>query len=506
MGDVIGMEGWKHRRRGRPGPDLTAEQNAELRRQAEEKVDHDRQALASETRGKLEHAKLNAADREALARNLWHLIERAKKAGIQKRQITETAHLGDGISSKRLDRYTLRDGMESGQREMRLSNLAAKSEIYLRLAEAAAGLANWNADDAVLDLVAGSSLSARSKGKSSHVPEEYVHLNGLLQTLCRWVQQRSDIERILTLAERQSISGSVGHWSKDSAEYYLSGFETPSVKLGYLKCNPISDSLGSFLPLLEAEITDHSGETVSGQIAVAASVHLCLARWHGATTLRPYFGFAPALVHRLIPDGSSEPAPLHFRDPTVVDISSVSDSGEILGHFVDIEENFKVRVSAEEVQNHDMYDAVTEIGMYYADVDENLRQWFTIVIEANADSIFEIFGKYQPVLMRGEWLCHGDTPTECLDPGAAALERVLIAPDQVPRKISKPEYQFTQVPIEPEGGWLRPTIGPIEELWINSTEWCDSLGLFIDDLQLQAKRATVDTRALYAMDSPPIDT
>ncbi len=157
MVEVIDMERWRQRRSRSSGQDTTPEQRATLRRQNEELERQQIEALATEMREKLGRAKLQPADREVLASNLWRSIQKARAAGVMKREITHRAGLGDGASSKRLDCYTLPEGLKPAVREKRLDKLAKKSRRYLQLVEATAELANWKNDKAVLELTSGSS-------------------------------------------------------------------------------------------------------------------------------------------------------------------------------------------------------------------------------------------------------------------------------------------------------------------------------------------------------------
>lgn len=507
MVEVIDMERWRQRRSRSSGQDTTPEQRATLRRQNEELERQQSEALAMEMREKLGDAKLQPADREVLASNLWRFIQKARAYGVMKRQITHRAGLGDGASSKRLDLYTLPEGFKAAVREKRLDKLAKKSRRYLQLVEATAELANWKKDKAVLELISGSSLDAASRNEgTTDVPTEYIRLNGLLQKLCRWAVHNSDIEQCWELAEKQFITGCVDHWYKNEEEHDLNGFEAPSVRLGYLKGDVISsgDNVPDFSPL-NAEIRDQSGQTYPTRVIVGASVHLCLARWSRVPSLRPFFGFAPALLHLPPDDRHSYRLPPGLNNTTVIENFTVNETGESACQLVAQHDGVEIGVTAEEVRRRGAFNYLMEFDVYRREISEYHWRYFWTVLEASAHSLYEIFGQAEPFLIRGEWLNFGDAPTECLETAAAALQRALTAPEEVLWRAQRPVSRSDQIPSEPEGGWPRSPIGPVEELWINAMSWRHSLGHFIEKLQTQARDATLRAMAVYDLTPPSSD-
>jgi hypothetical protein len=210
------------------------------------------------------------------------------------------------------------------------------------LAQACAKRAKLDENDTILLLVAGSSYD--DPDMSSDVPDEYWPLARKLDDLCEKIARDYDLDSLWTLAERHHVTECIGHWKKDAEWHYYNGFEAPSVRLGFVAAHLKDPELVPGTLRLRCTMYEQSGGCEIGRVVVAASVHLCLARWADASKVSPFLGFAPALIHTL----GDEAKPIASLSPAANLVTDViqDDHGDVLGKVVRNDRVLKVEVAA----------------------------------------------------------------------------------------------------------------------------------------------------------------
>ncbi len=113
------------------------------------------------------------SERRTVARNLWLLLASIEKGpdGISKAEVLKAAgKAAAGDSTKHLARYALPPGLPEAEELKRTGQLVQKIRIYVAIAKKAAELAKRDPDDALLQLLQGSSYLAEELAAASDDP------------------------------------------------------------------------------------------------------------------------------------------------------------------------------------------------------------------------------------------------------------------------------------------------------------------------------------------------
>lgn len=500
MGDIIEMNapgrlGEIDRRQGKSTHDLE-----DQLRKIEEQRQEERTAAALAIGDRLKSDKLGLEDAAILARNLSRIFDDAKARGVMKHEICGEVGMGAEGSSKRLETYILPDRLQGERREKRIDRLTRKSRRYLKLAQACAKLGRMDERDTILSLVDGSSYDDLEEASLSlHVPSEYWSLARTLEAGCKSIARRYALDQIWTLAERHHVTDCVGHWKKDAEWHYYNGFEAPSIRLGYIAGHLTGKNLVHGVLPLRCKILESNDYCKISRVMIAASVHLCLAKWASATAVSPFLGFAPALLQ--MPDGELPvgTALSQLQRADLVTQITVDERGNLLGLIESLAGNLNVEVAARDLAHPGIHEEVELLVGWHAGLNAVPWVWLPSVIALRARTLQKTLGSLDPIFVDGEWLAPGDHPTLCVEPAAAALERAIVAPETIQgHQVAKGEVKA----VSPLGGWPPGIghLGPIEELLLRTETWRDSLNAFVNELTDAATRALEEARMRYEAD------
>jgi len=500
MGDVIGMHAPGRlsdidRNKRRSKQDLEDQLRKEEEQRREERV-----AIVGAIADRLKGDRLGLEDAKILASNLSRILDDSKTRGVMKHEVCGEVGMGAPGSSKRLETYLLSDRLQGERRENRISKLTRKSRRYLELAQASAKLGRMDESDTILSLVESSSYdNLEEAALSLHVPAEYRSLVGILEAGCKRVARRYDLDRIWTLAERHHVTDCVGHWKKDAEWHYYSGFEAPSIRLGYIAGHLKDNKLVPGAVPLRCKILDSNDNCKISRVLIAASAHLCLAKWVDAAAVSPFLGFAPTLLQ--MPDGE---VPMggavgQLQRAQMVTQVTEDEHGNLLGLIERVAGNLKVEVAARDIAHSGMDEEIELLVGWHHGLTVVPWVWLPSVIPLRARTLHQTLGSLDPIFVDGEWLAPGDHQTLCLEPAAAALERAIVAPDTVQGRHG-PKGEVT--PFSPRDGGPSGAqrSGPIEELSLRTETWSASLNAFINELTNAATRALDEARARYEVD------
>ena len=134
---------------------------------------------------------MGRADQLRAAEALWRLLHRAEQGNVRKAQVLRAAGIGtEADSTKHLSQYALDPSLPEVRKER--ARLNKRPHKYREIAEAAAGLAGWDAREAVLEVFQETTLAGTRPGQEA--APEYEALGRTLREIADAVATKHGLQ------------------------------------------------------------------------------------------------------------------------------------------------------------------------------------------------------------------------------------------------------------------------------------------------------------------------
>ena len=198
-----------------------------------------RRRQAAWARGRVQEAgMLLPAEARKLAENLYGIVDEAcrphpARGPVHKTAILAEADMRDGDGKSRmLYRYTLDPNLPEETRKQRSKQLTKHPGKYLKIADAAAQLAGFDADDVVCRLITGTRLAEGMDAVQDDFEPEYLDmLARAIQGQARRIMSEAKLDWYFQTIETHDLSPTQDAWTTDGDGSMSFHATVPAVEL-----------------------------------------------------------------------------------------------------------------------------------------------------------------------------------------------------------------------------------------------------------------------------------